>query len=70
VLTVGPFALPEPHLFNQGESRFAQFSQLGEGDQCGAEILSFHERRIRFHARMERIFLVEIRKEFLPRLSD
>ena len=62
VFTVGPFELPETHLFDQGESRLAQFGQFGEGDQRRAETLPFHERRVRLHVLVERIFLVEIRK--------
>ena len=58
----GPFELPETHLFNQGERRLAEFGQFGEGDQCRAETLPFHERRIRFHVLVERVFLVEFRK--------
>jgi hypothetical protein len=32
MFTVSSFELPETHLFDEGESRLAQFGQLGEGN--------------------------------------
>jgi len=59
---VGSFELAETHLFDQREGRFAQFGQLGEGDQGRAETLPFYKGRVRLHILVEGIFLVEIRK--------
>jgi hypothetical protein len=49
-------------LFDQGECRLTQFGEFGEGDLGDTETLSFHERRVRLHVLVERIFLVEFRK--------
>ena len=67
---VGLVRLAKPHLFDECEGRFPQFRQPRQGYLCCSEILTFHERGIRFDFGVERILFVQVGEEFLSRLGD
>lgn len=58
--------LPEAYLFDKGQRRLSQLCQFGQRDLGSPKTFSINKCRISLYFGMERVFLVEVGKEFLP----